>query len=156
MSCVVIVSQDYSPSTDDPSKDANIKGDAHKTLFVGRLSYDTTADTLFREFGRSGAILRLRLVQDRKTGKSRGYAFIEFKHTRDCDHAYKAMHQQVIDGRTILVDIERERVQPGWVPRRLGGGLGGKKESGQLRFGGRECPHRPAQRTARKPYPRTR
>ncbi|KAG6382513.1 hypothetical protein SASPL_108424 [Salvia splendens] len=31
---------------------------------------------------------------------------------------------------------------PGWIPRRLGGGLGGKKESGQLRFGGRERPFR--------------
>ena len=52
------------------------------------------------------------------------------------------MHRKEIDGRKILVDIERERVQPGWVPRRLGGGLGGKKESGQLRFGGRDRPHR--------------
>ncbi|KAF1789687.1 hypothetical protein GQ600_13274 [Phytophthora cactorum] len=31
----------------------------------------------------------------------------------------------------------------GWKPRRLGGGLGGKKESGQLRFGGRDRPFKP-------------
>jgi hypothetical protein len=43
-------------------------------------------------------------------------------------------------GREFIVDIERERVQPGWVPRRYGGGLGGRKESGQLRFGGRVRP----------------
>ncbi|CAH9101275.1 unnamed protein product [Cuscuta europaea] len=35
-----------------------------------------------------------------------------------------------------------QRLMPGWIPRRLGGGLGGKKESGQLRFGGRERPFR--------------
>lgn len=52
------------------------------------------------------------------------------------------MNKKIIDGRTILVDRERERIHPGWVPRRLGGGLGGKKESGQLRFGGRDRPHR--------------
>lgn len=52
------------------------------------------------------------------------------------------MNRQIIDGKQILVDIERERSQPGWKPRRLGGGLGGKKESGQLRFGGRDRPHR--------------
>ena len=39
-----------------------------------------------------------------------------------------------------MVDFERERIVKGWVPRRLGGGVGGKKESGQLRFGGRDRP----------------
>lgn len=38
--------------------------------------------------------------------------------------------------------FECERKLPGWIPRRLGGGLGGKKESGQLRFGGVERPFR--------------
>ncbi|KAG0015674.1 small nuclear ribonucleoprotein 35kDa (U11 U12) [Entomortierella chlamydospora] len=41
-----------------------------------------------------------------------------------------------LDSSTVLVDFERSRVMEGWVPRRLGGGIGGKKESGQLRFGG--------------------
>lgn len=52
------------------------------------------------------------------------------------------MNRKIIDGKQILVEIERERSQPGWIPRRLGGGLGGRKESGQLRFGGRDRPHR--------------
>lgn len=63
-----------------------------------------------------------------------------------------------LDGAQIIVDYECERILPGWIPRRFGecklhcklhplmidmymctgGGLGGKKESGQLRFGGRE------------------
>ncbi|KAI9233261.1 MAG: hypothetical protein BYD32DRAFT_465521 [Podila humilis] len=42
----------------------------------------------------------------------------------------------------VLVDFERSRVMEGWIPRRLGGGLGGKKESGQLRFGGGLKPFR--------------
>ncbi len=46
----------------------------------------------------------------------------------------------IIDEKKILVDFERERIVKGWVPRRFGGGLGGKKESGQLRFGGRDFP----------------
>lgn len=46
----------------------------------------------------------------------------------------------VIDGTKILVEHERERIMKGWIPRRLGGGLGGKKESRQLRFGGRDKP----------------
>ena len=40
------------------------------------------------------------------------------------------------------VDMEVARTLPGWVPRRLGGGFSGKKESGQLRFGGIDRPFR--------------
>ena len=39
-----------------------------------------------------------------------------------------------VDCRRVLVDWERSRTQEGWIPRRLGGGLGGKKKSRQLRF----------------------
>lgn len=46
----------------------------------------------------------------------------------------------IIDDAKILVDFERGRTVEGWVPRRFGGGLGGKKESGQIRFGGRDRP----------------
>lgn len=55
------------------------------------------------------------------------------------------MNQRCIDDSEIIVDNEHERRMDGWKPRRLGGGFGGKKESGQLRFG---CHARPFQ----KPY----
>lgn len=47
-----------------------------------------------------------------------------------------------LDDAQILVDFMREQTVPGWIPRRLGGGVGGKKPSGQMRFGGRDCPFR--------------
>ncbi|XP_048430073.1 U11/U12 small nuclear ribonucleoprotein 35 kDa protein-like isoform X2 [Pyrus x bretschneideri] len=43
---------------------------------------------------------------------------------------------------TKRVPKSRQQLMPGWIPRRLGGGFCGKKESGQLRFGGREKPFR--------------
>ncbi|KAK1381539.1 U11/U12 small nuclear ribonucleoprotein 35 kDa protein [Heracleum sosnowskyi] len=55
---------------------------------------------------------------------------------------HKDAHHSVIDDSEIVVDYNRQQLMPGWIPRRLGGGLGGKKESGQLRFGGRERPFR--------------
>lgn len=149
--------------SDNFKSDVLIKGHPKYTLFIGRLSFDTTEATLEREFGRYGKIYHLRLVRDIITGASRGYAFIEYKHSSDCKQAYQvpttldctivlyfistknfqqSMHKATIDSRQIIVDIERERLMPGWVPRRLGGGLGGRKESGQLRFGGRDRPHR--------------
>lgn len=55
------------------------------------------------------------------------------------------MNKYLLDDCEILVDYECERTLKGWKPRRLGGGFGGKKESGQLRFG---CRARPFQRPA--------
>ncbi len=67
---------------------------------------------------------------------------MEFADDDGCDRAFHGLHNAVIDGAAVLVDWERGRGMPGWVPRRLGGGLGGRKESGQLRFGGRDMPFR--------------
>lgn len=125
------------------ARDPQICGDAYKTLFVGRLSFATSEATLRTFFERYGPIHHLRLVRDCVTLQSKGYAFIEFDQERDFARAFRDAHGQQLDGQTLLVDYERSRVMRGWKPRRLGGGLGGRKESGQLRFGGRELPFRP-------------
>lgn len=52
----------------------------------------------------------------------------------------------------ILVDYERSRGMVGWIPRRFGGGYGGKKESGQLRFGARDRPFRDNHGKVKVPY----
>jgi U1 small nuclear ribonucleoprotein 70kDa len=70
-----------------PSEDPKVKGDALKTLFVGRLSYDVKESDLEREFGRFGPIERIRIVKDDSTSKSKkphkGYAFIVYERERD-------------------------------------------------------------------------
>ncbi|XP_057833490.2 U11/U12 small nuclear ribonucleoprotein 35 kDa protein isoform X2 [Cryptomeria japonica] len=76
------------------------------------------------------------------TGASRGYAFVEYETDSEMRYAYETAHHSVIDGSQVIVDYNRQQLMPGWIPRRLGGGLGGRKESGQLRFGGRERPFR--------------
>lgn len=65
-----------------------------------------------------------RLVLDKRTGQSRGYAFVEFRSEKDMRYAYKHGDRIKIDGRKILVDVERGRTVEGWRPRRFGGGLG--------------------------------
>lgn len=119
-----------------------VGGDPYKTLFVGKLSRDTTEKTVLSTFQKFGEIRKCRLVRDLVTGFSRGYAFVEFKDERDTRAAWKEMHRGELDGCTILVEYELERTLKGWIPRRLGGGFGGRKESGQLRFGGRDRPFR--------------
>ena len=65
---------------------------------------------------------------------------MEFVHEEDFTSAFYGAHRTILDGSQILVDFMRAQTVPGWVPRRLGGGVGGKKQSGQMRFGGRDCP----------------
>ena len=99
-------------------------GDAFKTLLVGNLSHALTERELRREFDRFGAVRRVRLVQDTKTGRPRGYGFVEFERERDVRAAYRDAEGLKLSGRRVFVDVERGRTVPGWRPRRLGGGLG--------------------------------
>uniref|UniRef100_A0A8C6USV1 U1 small nuclear ribonucleoprotein 70 kDa n=1 Tax=Neogobius melanostomus TaxID=47308 RepID=A0A8C6USV1_9GOBI len=114
----------------DPHNDPNAQGDAFKTLFVARVNYDTTESKLRREFEVYGPIKRIYIVYNKRTGKPRGYAFIEYEHERDMHSAYKHADGKKIDGRRVLVDVERGRTVKGWRPRRLGGGLGGTRRGG--------------------------
>jgi RNA recognition motif-containing protein len=50
----------------------------------------------------------------RRAGKPRGYAFIEFEHKNDMKSAYKMADGRKIEGRRILVDVERGRTVPNW------------------------------------------
>ncbi|CAI9110751.1 OLC1v1010827C1 [Oldenlandia corymbosa var. corymbosa] len=125
----------------DPNNDPDISGDPYKTLFVARLNYETTESRIKREFDAYGPIKRVRLVTDNESNKPRGYAFIEYLHTRDMKAAYKQADGKKIDNRRVLVDVERGRTVPNWRPRRLGGGLGTTRVGGEdvnQRSSGRE------------------
>ena len=110
------------------------------TIIVARLSRDTDESTLEKHFCRFGKVKSIRLVRNLVTGTSQCYAFIEYLIKEDAVRAYERGHKNIIDGREILVDYEIQRSLTGWIPRRFGGGFGGKKESGQLRFGCRDRP----------------
>ncbi len=84
----------------------------YNTLFVGRLSYDTSEKKLRREFEQYGPIRRIRVVNDSITGKPRGYAFIEFEKPEDVTVAYKKADGKKLDDRRIVVDVERGRYIP--------------------------------------------
>ncbi|KAA6408697.1 MAG: U1 small nuclear ribonucleo [Lasallia pustulata] len=119
-----------------PTDDPQVRGDAFKTLFVARLSYDTKETDLEREFGRFGPIERIRIITDthrpedgeksKKKKTHRGYAFIVYEREKDMKAAYKETDGIRIKDRRVLVDVERGRTVKGWRPRRFGGGLGGR------------------------------
>ncbi|KAI9847669.1 MAG: hypothetical protein M1838_000815 [Thelocarpon superellum] len=107
-----------------PDKDPQVRGDALKTLFVARLSYDAKESDLEREFGRFGPIERIRIVANahdtdasdkKKKKKHRGYAFIVYEREKDMKAAYKETDGIRIKDRRVMVDVERGRLTPGSV-----------------------------------------
>ncbi|MBX3465200.1 MAG: RNA-binding protein [Planctomycetes bacterium] len=101
-----------------------------KRLFVGNLSFSTTEGTLESLFAQDGRkVDSVSVVQDRDTGRSRGFAFVEMGSDGDAQAAIKAMDGQQVDGRALRVNEAEERK-----PRSGGGGGGGY--GGERRGGG--------------------
>eukprot|EP00617_Octactis_speculum_P026070 CAMPEP_0185747738 /NCGR_PEP_ID=MMETSP1174-20130828/6376_1 /TAXON_ID=35687 /ORGANISM="Dictyocha speculum, Strain CCMP1381" /LENGTH=354 /DNA_ID=CAMNT_0028423059 /DNA_START=20 /DNA_END=1084 /DNA_ORIENTATION=+ len=122
--------ENYDPHK--PDRPELVTSDAYKTLFVARLSFDSTERKLRREFEQFGPIKMLRLVMDKTAeNKPRGYAFIEYERDGDMREAYKRSDGRKIDGRRIVVDVERGRTVRKWRPRRFGGGLGQTRKGGK-------------------------
>ncbi|XP_026747821.1 U1 small nuclear ribonucleoprotein 70 kDa isoform X2 [Trichoplusia ni] len=133
----------------DPSTNARATMDPFKTLFVARINYDTSESKLRREFEGYGAIKKICMIFNKDSSKPRGYAFIEYEHERDMHSAYKHADGKKIDGKRVLVDVERARTVKGWLPRRLGGGLGGTRRGGadvNIKHSGREDNERERER----------
>ena len=109
-------------------------------MFVARLNPHTNEQTIQERFNRYGSVKKVSLIRDIITGFSKCYGFVEYHNANDAKDAALGMHQEDIDDFHICVEMEKERMLTGWIPRRLGGGIGGKKESGQIRFGGVDRP----------------
>lgn len=110
------------------------------TLFVGRLPHNVEEEQLHHKFSAFGVVEKIQLIRDIVTGFSKGYCFVEYRRKRDAENAVKESYGLQINGIPVLVDWEAGHQVKGWIPRRLGGGWGGRKEAGQLRFG---CLNRP-------------
>ena len=78
-------------------------------LFVGGLRPDVTEEALTELFGKFGELKDVFLVMDRETGKSRGFAFVEFKVAADAEHAQRSLNGTEVNGRKITVQEATER-----------------------------------------------
>ncbi len=74
------------------------------------------------------------IIIDSIKKRSRGYAFIEYENEEDMKKAFKEADRIKIDGRRVVIDVERGRTVSGWKPKRIGGGLGSKRIGGRPRF----------------------
>ncbi|XP_029051394.2 U11/U12 small nuclear ribonucleoprotein 35 kDa protein-like isoform X1 [Osmia bicornis bicornis] len=117
-----------------------LKSKPERTLFVARFGPKVTRHDLKEFFCRYGDVISAKVIVDIVTGLSQGYGFVEMRTEDEARRAIRRSADAMLKGHKIFVDYECGRTMKGWKPRRLGGGFGGKKESGQLRFGGRDRP----------------
>ena len=103
-----------------------------RKLFVGNLPYSVTSERLQEAFSQFGTVASSKVIVDRETGRSRGFAFLEMETDDMGSAALQAMNGALLDGRSIAVREAVER-QPG-----SGGGGGGGGGYGGGGGGGRE------------------
>jgi len=99
-------------------------------LYVGNLSYSTGDEELRRTFAPFGTLVSVAVVTDRMTGQPRGFGFVEYERAEDAQKAIDAVNGQQVDGRSLNVNVARDR-EP-----RAGGGGGGFGGGGGGGFGG--------------------
>ena len=78
-------------------------------LFVGNLSYQTMENDLQEYFSQVGPVTSVNLMLDKVTGKSRGFAFVEFATAEEANKAVEEFHNKEFQGRTLTVNIARPR-----------------------------------------------
>jgi RNA recognition motif-containing protein len=107
-------------------------------LYVGNLPFNTTENELQELFSQAGAVQEVTLMQDRFTGKSRGFAFVTMSSDEEAQNAISKLNGHAIEGRQLTVNEARPRESrpPGGGGRGYGGGgYGGRREGGGPRRG---------------------
>jgi cold-inducible RNA-binding protein len=82
-----------------------------KNIFVGNLDTGTTAASIRSLFRPHGTVGHFKLMTDRETGVSRGFAFVEMTDS-EADRAIAALNGSIVEGRTVDVHEGRPRLHP--------------------------------------------
>ncbi len=97
-------------------------------LFVGNINHDATENDLQDHFSGAGTVVSVNIIQDKFTGKSRGFGFVEMSSADEAQKAVAELHQKDFQGRALTVNEARPREER---PSHGGGG-------GGYRGGGRD------------------
>jgi len=90
-------------------------------LYVGNLSFQTSSEDLQQLFSQAGTVESVNVIEDRDTGRSRGFAFVEMASTEEGNAAIQQFNGHDVGGRTLNVNEARAREERGG-----GGGGGGR------------------------------
>jgi len=102
-----------------------------KKLYVGNLTYGVSDSTLEQLFSQFGTVQSAQVIQDRATGRSKGFGFVEMDTEAQAQAAIEGLHDQEHDGRRLTVNEAKPREDRGG-----GGGYGGGGGSRGGRGGG--------------------
>jgi len=94
-------------------------------LYVGNLSFQTTSDELRDHFAQIGNVESASVVEDRMTGRSRGFGFVEMTTPEEAAAAIEQLNGKEFNGRNLTVNEARPRTDRG-----SGGGYGGNRGGG--------------------------
>ncbi len=106
-------------------------------LYVGNLSFGVTSDDLHEHFAQAGTVESAKVVEDRDTGRSRGFGFVEMASSDEAQSAIEQFNGQDFEGRNLVVNEARPREEGGGGGNRGGGGGGGRGGYGGGGGGGR-------------------
>jgi RNA recognition motif-containing protein len=101
-------------------------------LYVGNLSFETLEIDLQELFAQAGTVSEVALMQDRMTGRSRGFAFVTMATPEEAQNAIEMFHGKPFQGRPLTVNEARPREERG----DRGGGGGGGGGGGRREYGG--------------------
>jgi RNA recognition motif-containing protein len=97
-----------------------------KRLYVGNLAYSVTNDSLEQLFAEFGTVVSAQVIQDRDTGRSKGFGFVEMQDEDAGQKAISALNEKEHDGRALTVNEAKPRESSGsGGGRGYGGGGGG-------------------------------
>lgn len=110
----------------------------NQKLYVGNLNFDATEDQVRELFGEYGEVQEVKIIMDRFSGRSRGFAFVRMATKEDAGKAKEALHGQPFQGKSLVIDWarseendrpRRERPHGGgeFRPRREGGSWGSER-----------------------------
>ncbi|HUF03009.1 MAG TPA: RNA-binding protein [Aridibacter sp.] len=93
-------------------------------LYVGNLSFDATEQDLQDTFGEIGTVESVNIIEDRDTGRSRGFGFVEMSSKEEGQNAISQLDGKEMDGRNLKVNEAKPRENRGGGG---GGGYGGNR-----------------------------
>ncbi len=78
-------------------------------LYVGNLSFETSGDNLREHFEKAGTVETATVVEDRDTGRSRGFGFVEMSSQEEGEAAIAQFNGNDLDGRNLTVNVAKPR-----------------------------------------------
>ena len=109
-------------------------------LYVGNISFNTTNQDLNDLFGAIGTVESANIVEDRETGRSRGFGFVEMASKEEAENAIAQLNGKEVDGRELKVNEAKPQESRGGGGRGGygggGGGRGGNRGGGGGGYGG--------------------